>query len=107
MATIWVAVIVWAARLAAIYSGSWIGAWLGGTPADLRRRIWQGMITQVRNNDGALRQHELAFPSRRLSSSCLDYSVAVLQGPHVLMCVGWRCHGSCKNCFVTISNLGP
>ena len=49
MATIWVGVIVWVVRLAAVYCGSWIGAWLGGTPPDLRRKVWQGMITQVRS----------------------------------------------------------
>lgn len=48
VASIGVAVMVWGARLIGIYSGSWIGAWLGGAPSDIRRRVWQGMITQVR-----------------------------------------------------------
>ena len=47
LATIWIAFLVWGSRLLGIYSGSWLGAWLGGTPAEARRKIWQGMITQV------------------------------------------------------------
>lgn len=47
VATLWVAVLVWVARMAAIYGGSWLGAWLGGTPSEHRLRVWQGMVTQV------------------------------------------------------------
>lgn len=47
MATIGVAFCVWFARLAGICMGSWIGAWMGGTPVEYRRKVWQGMITQV------------------------------------------------------------
>ena len=34
-------------RVGAVYCGSWLGAWLGGTPPEHRRRVWYGMITQV------------------------------------------------------------
>ena len=47
ISTLWVALLVWAARMAAIYGGSWMGAALGGTPTEYRLRVWQGMITQV------------------------------------------------------------
>ena len=47
VATLWVAVGVYAVRLAAVYFGSWLGAWMGGTPTEHRRKVWQGMITQV------------------------------------------------------------
>ena len=47
ISTLWVALLVWAARMAAIYGGSWMGAALGGTPTEFRLRVWQGMITQV------------------------------------------------------------
>ena len=46
VATLWVALILWLVRVAAIYGGSWLGSWLGGTPPEYRLRIWQGMITQ-------------------------------------------------------------
>ena len=47
VSTLWVAVLVWLARIGAIYGGSWLGAWFGGTPSEHRLRVWQGMITQV------------------------------------------------------------
>ena len=47
MSTLWVAVLVWLARIGAIYGGSWMGAWFGGTPPEHRLRVWQGMVTQV------------------------------------------------------------
>lgn len=46
--TLWAAAIVFVVRLAAIFMGSWLGAFIGGTPAEHRRKIWQGMVTQVR-----------------------------------------------------------
>ena len=54
VATLWVALIVWLVRVAAIYGGSWLGSWLGGTPPEFRLRIWQGMITQVLHTTWAL-----------------------------------------------------
>ena len=51
VATLWVALILWLVRVAAIYGGSWLGSWLGGTPPEYRLRIWQGMITQVQHAD--------------------------------------------------------
>lgn len=47
VATLWVAVGVYTVRLLAVYLGSWTGAWMGGTPTEHRRKVWQGMITQV------------------------------------------------------------
>ncbi len=47
VATLWVAVGVYTVRLLAVYLGSWMGAWMGGTPTEHRRKVWQGMITQV------------------------------------------------------------
>ncbi len=43
----WAAVGVWAVRMVAIYCGAWLGAFFGGTPTEYRRKVWQGMITQV------------------------------------------------------------
>ena len=45
--TVGAAAVVWGVRLCAIYCGSFCGAWLGGTPPDLRRMVWQGMVTQA------------------------------------------------------------
>ena len=45
--TLGAAAVVWAVRVGAVYCGSWLGAWLGGTPPEHRRRVWYGMITQV------------------------------------------------------------
>ena len=47
LGTLWAAMIIWAVRLVAIWLGSWLGAYLGGSSVEHRRRIWQGMITQV------------------------------------------------------------
>ncbi len=47
VATLWAAVIVWAVRLGAVYLGSWAGARAAGTPPEHRRKVWQGMVTQV------------------------------------------------------------
>ena len=47
LGTLWAAMIVWLVRLVAIFLGSWLGAYMGGSTVDHRRRIWQGMITQV------------------------------------------------------------
>ena len=49
LSTVWVAAALFGVRILAIYSGSWLGAWLGGTPPEYRRKVWQGMLTQVRN----------------------------------------------------------
>ena len=48
LGTLWAAIIIWLVRLAAIFLGSWLGAYMGGSTVEHRRRIWQGMITQVR-----------------------------------------------------------
>ena len=47
IATISIAFLVWMSRLLGIYTGSWLGSWMGGTPSEMRRKVWQGMITQV------------------------------------------------------------
>lgn len=47
LATLWAAAILFAVRVVAVFMGSWMGAFVGGTPPELRRKIWQGMITQV------------------------------------------------------------
>lgn len=56
VATLWVAVAVYAVRLLAVYLGSRLGAWVGGTPTEHRRKVWQGMITQVRLSASCLTQ---------------------------------------------------
>lgn len=45
--SLWVAVILCLVRVGGIWGGCWLGCWLGGTPADHRRQMWYGMITQV------------------------------------------------------------
>lgn len=47
--TLGAAALVWAVRIGAIYVGSWLGAWLGGTPPEHRRKVWYGMVTQARD----------------------------------------------------------
>lgn len=46
--SLWVAAILCLVRVGGIWGGCWLGCWLGGTPADHRRQMWYGMITQVR-----------------------------------------------------------
>ena len=53
---------MWAARLAAVYCGSWLGAWLGGTPPEHRRRVWYGMITQAGVAMGLAKAVAARFP---------------------------------------------
>ena len=47
LATLWAACVVWVVRLFAIFTGAWLGAFMGGSSVDHRRRMWQAMITQV------------------------------------------------------------
>lgn len=61
VATLWVAVAVYVVRLLAVYLGSWMGAWMGGTPTEHRRKVWQGMITQVRLLNVMTSLHALAL----------------------------------------------
>ena len=60
--TLGAAALVWAVRLAAVYCGSWLGAWLGGTPPEHRRRVWYGMITQAGVAMGLAKAVAARFP---------------------------------------------
>jgi hypothetical protein len=47
--SVWVALVVFFARLAAIISGSWLGCRFGGVKQELHQQcFWMSMITQVR-----------------------------------------------------------
>ena len=46
--SLWVAAILCLVRTGGIWGGCWLGCWLGGAPAEHRRQMWYGMITQVR-----------------------------------------------------------
>lgn len=48
--------------MAAVYCGSWLGAWLGGTPPEHRRRVWYGMITQAGVAMGLAKAVAARFP---------------------------------------------
>lgn len=43
----WAAAVLAAVRGAAVWAGSWAGCTAGRAEADIRRRLWQGMITQA------------------------------------------------------------
>ena len=44
----WVALLVFVVRLAAIMAGSWLGCQFGGVKAETQRRcFWMSMVTQV------------------------------------------------------------
>lgn len=46
--SVWVALVVFAVRLVAIISGSWMGCNMGGVKSELQRRcFWMSMVTQV------------------------------------------------------------
>jgi hypothetical protein len=46
--SVWVALVVFFARLAAIISGSWLGCRFGGVKQELHQQcFWMSMITQV------------------------------------------------------------
>jgi hypothetical protein len=46
--SVWVALVVFVARLAAIMSGSWLGCRFGGVKQELHQQcFWMSMITQV------------------------------------------------------------
>ncbi|EIE22773.1 hypothetical protein COCSUDRAFT_42394 [Coccomyxa subellipsoidea C-169] len=63
VATLWVAVAVYAVRLLAVYLGSRLGAWVGGTPTEHRRKVWQGMITQAGVAMGLAKAVAVRFPA--------------------------------------------
>ncbi|KAK9842202.1 hypothetical protein WJX81_000261 [Elliptochloris bilobata] len=60
--TLGAAAVVWAMRVGAVYCGSWLGAWLGGTPPEHRRRVWYGMITQAGVAMGLAKAVAARFP---------------------------------------------
>ena len=87
LSTLWVAVMVWAARLIGIYSGSWLGGFLGGTPPEMRRRVWQGMVTQVLYSYTSARgkNDRCLFAAREWQKYAVATSVSVLMQAGVAM----------------------
>lgn len=69
--TLGAAAVVWAVRVGAVYCGSWLGAWLGGTPPEHRRRVWYGMITQVCTAPRSPALSARLGPLRLLRRSCM------------------------------------
>lgn len=45
--SLWAALILYVVRLAGVWLGCWVGAEAGGTPPDVARRLWMGMVTQA------------------------------------------------------------
>lgn len=45
--SLWAAGILYVVRLGGVWVGCWLGAEAGGTPHDVARRLWMGMITQA------------------------------------------------------------
>ncbi|KAL4419768.1 hypothetical protein ABPG75_006866 [Micractinium tetrahymenae] len=45
--SLWAALILYVVRLAGVWLGCWVGAEAGGTPLDVSRRLWMGMVTQA------------------------------------------------------------
>ena len=43
----WAAAIVYAARLAGVWAGCWLGAEASGTSPEVGRCLWMGMVTQA------------------------------------------------------------
>jgi NhaP-type Na+/H+ or K+/H+ antiporter len=46
--TAWLASVVCLVRAVAIYGGSFLGCWASECPPEHRKRLWQTMLTQVR-----------------------------------------------------------
>ena len=44
---LWVAALLYLVRLAGVWAGCSLGAGAGGTPHDVAKRLWMGMVTQV------------------------------------------------------------
>ena len=65
-------------RLAAIFLGSWLGAYMGGSTVEHRRRIWQGMITQVRVTTWLVWKWGLCMWPRGKTHSLVTHHVAGL-----------------------------
>ncbi len=62
-ATVWAALIIYTVRLAGIWLGCWVGAEVGGTPPDVSRRLWMGMVTQAGIALGLAQTVAARFPS--------------------------------------------
>jgi len=83
LATTWIAFLVWGSRLLGICAGSWMGAWLGGTPPDTRRKIWQGMVTQAGVAMGLAKTVATRFPTWGPEFATLMVAIILLN-----LCVG-------------------
>ncbi|KAK9830422.1 hypothetical protein WJX72_011685 [[Myrmecia] bisecta] len=78
LGTLWIAVVVWAVRLGAIYCGSWVGCWLGRSPTDHRRRMWYGMVTQAGVALGLAKSVATRFPDWGPEFATIMVSVVVM-----------------------------
>lgn len=50
LAGLWSAALLAAVRGTAVWAGSYVGCSIGRAELEIRRRLWQGMITQVRES---------------------------------------------------------
>ncbi len=57
-----VALLLLLVRLVAMIAGTWIGGWVGGAPANVRRRVWFGMLTQAGIGLGLAKEVAVDFP---------------------------------------------
>ncbi|KAK9793176.1 hypothetical protein WJX73_005312 [Symbiochloris irregularis] len=84
VATLWAGAVLFAVRLAAVFMGSWLGAFIGGTPSEHRSKIWQGMITQAGVALGLTKIVSQRFPTWGPDFAALMVSVILfnlLAGP--------------------------
>ena len=104
----WVAAILCLVRVGGIWGGCWLGCWLGGTPAEHRRQMWYGMITQVSlhplcvHSISLLVQHQAACISSA-SLHCIQYYETVNAVAVELSCL-LRSSQHC--CIISALGLG-
>eukprot|EP00884_Botryococcus_braunii_P017296 jgi/Botrbrau1/424/Bobra.110_2s0074.1 len=77
-AMMWVAALIWVARFLAIFFGSFAGEVVGGTPPELRGRVWQGMITQAGVALGLARIASTRFPAWGPEFAALMMSIIIM-----------------------------
>lgn len=76
--TLWVALAIFAVRIAAIVGGSWAGCTLSGTGGEFRRLFWLSMITQAGVAMGLARIVATKFPTWGPNFQTLMFSIIML-----------------------------
>lgn len=84
VADLWAAAGLAGVRGCAVWAGSWLGGTLGRAEPDIRRRLWQGMVTQAGIAMGLAKAVAARFPSWGQDFSTLMIGVILinmLSGP--------------------------